>query len=218
MRRGRRAGLLIRTPAIATLFFLGGVSIGPLTPPSYLIMNFEYNPAIDKQCWKRVNAKTHIFGTTKKTQKYPLNNETIKKLKKTWTPLVEKKFQKGVYQIFGVHIPKNFICYINSTSYSMDLADGISISTTTEAPIKTICHEINHYLFRKSIYKKIFFPRKNIEEAKEIFTIINNIYFQDIIEVQDAGWKIFWKERYNFLANWIKKKQTTYKTNKKSAN
>jgi len=44
---------------------------------------------------------------------------------------------------------------------------------------------------------------KNIEDAKEIFTIVNNIYFQDIMENQDVGWNKFWKERYNFLKKWL---------------
>ena len=43
-----------------------------------------------------------------------------------------------------------------------------------------------------------------MEEAKEIFTIINNIYFQDLMENQDLGWPKFWKDRYNFLKIWIK--------------
>ena len=45
---------------------------------------------------------------------------------------------------------------------------------------------------------------RRLEEAKEIFTIINNIYFQDIMENQDIGWKKFWKDRFNFLSIWLK--------------
>jgi hypothetical protein len=61
-------------------------------------------------------------------------------------------------------------------------------------------------MFRKSIYKEKYFSSIDIGEAKEIFTIINNIYFQDIMENQDIGWKKFWKDRFNFLNIWL---QTT---------
>lgn len=165
-------------------------------------MKFEYDIKIDKQCWKSINACKFIFGEKKRTQVYPVNKDIIKKFKKIWSPEVEKEFRKGIYQIFGTELPKNFICYINSTPYSMDIKEGISISASTKTPIRTICHEVNHYMFRKSNYKKIYFSRYDIEDAKEIFTIINNIYFQDIIENQDIGWKKFWKERYKFLFTW----------------
>ena len=86
----------------------------------------------------------------------------------------------------------------------MDIKQGISVSVSTQTPIRTICHEASHYMFRKSIYKDKYFPKIDIEEAKEIFTIINNIYFQDIMENQDIGWKKFWKDRFNFLSIWLK--------------
>ena len=63
-------------------------------------MKFEYNSTVDKQCWRRLNTRAHIFGTVKKTQKYSVDDEAIKKFKKVWTPQVEKKFQEGMYQIF----------------------------------------------------------------------------------------------------------------------
>lgn len=86
----------------------------------------------------------------------------------------------------------------------MDIEEGISISAGTNTPIRTICHEANHFMFRRSKYKEKYFSTLNIEDAKEIFTIINNIYFKDIMESQDIGWKKFWKERYDFFCRWIK--------------
>lgn len=170
-------------------------------------MQFEYSNTIDKQCWKRLNVCVDIFGEKKKTDKYPVDSQSIKRFKKLWTPSVDKKFQKGMHKIFGVHFPQKFNCYLNSTPYSMDTDDGISISVSTPTPIRTICHEANHYLFRRTDYKRQFFPKINIENAKEIFTIVNNLYFQDIMESQDIGWKKFWKGRYNFLVKWIEIKK-----------
>jgi hypothetical protein len=167
-------------------------------------MRFEYNNKIDKKCWEVVNATDLIFGESKKTQVYPVNKELVNEFKKLWHKDIEESFDKGMCQIFGKEFPKDFVCYINSTPYSMDLEEGISISASTKAPIRTICHEANHYMFRKSTYRDIYFSKHDIEDAKEIFTIINNIYFQDIMEDQDIGWNKFWKERYGFLNSWKK--------------
>lgn len=166
-------------------------------------MKFKYDVKIDKQCWKRINACKFIFGEKKRTQVYPVNQNTVKNFKKIWTPKIDKKFREGIYRIFKIEFPKDFICYINSTPYSMDIKGGISISASTNTPIRTICHESNHYMFRKSNYKKIYFPKYNIEDAKEIFTVVNNIYFQSIMENQDIGWKKFWKKRYKLLIRWL---------------
>ena len=167
-------------------------------------MRFVYDEKIDKKCKEDIDAFELIFDEKKKTGIFPVNTETIKKFESIWTPKVEEIFLKKVFQIFGTELPEDFVCFINSTPYSMDIKQGISVSASTKAPIRTICHEINHYLFRKSIYKDKYFPQIDIEEAKEIFTIINNIYFQDIMENQDIGWKKFWKDRFNFLSVWLK--------------
>lgn len=177
-----------------------------MSVPFYQNMKFTYSIESDKQCWERLNTSDFIFGEKKKSEKYPVDEATVKKFEAIWSQKVENIFRNGMREIFGVDFPKEFVCNINSTPYSMDTADGISISASTETPIRTICHESNHYMFRKSNYGQIYFPEKDIEEAKEIFTIVNNIYFQDIIESQDIGWKIFWKERYGFLAKWLKEK------------
>ncbi|MDD4901481.1 MAG: hypothetical protein PHS62_05310 [Patescibacteria group bacterium] len=171
-------------------------------------MKFIYDKKVDQECQKRLDACNLIFGEKKKTEVYLVDEGTIKKFKKIWTFKIDKKFRQEIYKIFKTKLPKNFTCYINSTPYSMDTARGISISASTSTPIKTICHETNHFMFRKSEYKKIYFPKHDIENAKEIFTIINNIYFQNIMESQDVGWKIFWKERYVFLTHWLKDIQT----------
>ena len=59
-------------------------------------------------------------------------------------------------------------------------------------------------MFRKSNLKNIYFPKMEIEDAKEVFVVVNNLYFQNIMEGQDIGWNKFWKERYIFLEKWIK--------------
>ncbi|MFA5827149.1 MAG: hypothetical protein WC839_01460 [Candidatus Paceibacterota bacterium] len=169
-------------------------------------MKFIYNEEIDKKCRKNIDNCKLIFGEEKRTGIFPVNKKILEKFKSIWTPKIEKNFSKKIFQIFETNLPKDFICFLNSTPYSMDIEQGISISASTKNPIKTICHEANHYMFRKSKYKSKYFPKINIEEAKEIFTIINNIYFQDIMESQDIGWKKFWKDRYNFLNIWLKDK------------
>ncbi|ETB63769.1 TPA: hypothetical protein DIC38_02490 [Candidatus Nomurabacteria bacterium] len=167
-------------------------------------MEFIYDKKIDEKCQEKINACELIFDQEKKTGIFPVDNEIIGKFELVWTPEVEKFFISRMSEIFKADLPKNFKCFLNSTPYSMDIEEGISISASTQTPIRTICHETNHFMFRKSIYKDKYFPKTEIEEAKEIFTIINNIYFQEIMENQDMGWKKFWKERFNFLKIWIK--------------
>ncbi|MEI7480568.1 MAG: hypothetical protein WCJ59_02975 [bacterium] len=167
-------------------------------------MKFIYNAKIDKKCTDDVNAQEHIFGEEKKTGVFPVTDDTVNSLGSVWTPEIDEKFKKGIHKIFKVDFPTDFTCYINSTPYSMDIPQGISVSASTKTPIRTICHETSHFMFRKSKYKDLYFPNIDIEDAKEIFTIINNLYFKDIMEAQDLGWKNFWRDRYTFIEKWIK--------------
>lgn len=169
-------------------------------------MKFIYNEAVDSDCNKRVAACDNIFGEQKKTEVYQVTPEIIQGFIDIWTPKVDLCFKKGMRQIFQVPFPEDLSCYINSTPYSMDTPDGISISASiTKSQIRLICHEANHFMFRKSSYKDNYFPEIETEDAKEIFVIVNNIYFRDIMESQDVGWNKFWKERYIFLEKWIRK-------------
>lgn len=170
-------------------------------------MKFIYDKKIDEECHARLATCSNIFGEHKKTEVYPVDENIVEKFKTMWTPEINAKFNKGMYIIFHRSIPDDFVCYINSTPYSMDTNNGISISASSiKIMVKLICHEMNHYLFRKSKHKNTYFPTIDIEDAKEIFTVINNLYFQEIMEAPDIGWSKFWKDRYNFLTIWIKEK------------
>jgi len=175
------------------------------TYPHFYSMKFIYDKKIDEECHKRLEAFDNIFGEKKRLETYPVTPEIIQKFVDAWTPEVDKSFKKGIFEIFKVQFPDEFICYINSTPYSMDTRDGISVSASSvKIIIRLICHEANHYMFRRSDYKDKYFPDKDVEDAKEIFTIVNNLYFKDIMESEDKGWRKFWKDRYSFLAVWIK--------------
>jgi hypothetical protein len=167
-------------------------------------MRFLYDKATDKKCNEALAASEFIFDQEKKTGNFPVDSGVIKKFELLWTTKIEKEFQDNLYKIFRDNVPRDFTCYINSSPYSMDLENGISVTASTQTPIRAICHEVNHYLFRKSLYKDKYFPSFDIEDAKEIFTIVNNLYFKNIMENQDIGWKKFWKDRYTFLNTWIK--------------
>ncbi|MBU1202970.1 hypothetical protein KKH39_02940 [Patescibacteria group bacterium] len=166
-------------------------------------MKFIYNKEIDQQCHDRLSAHDSIFGEVKKTGSYPVTEEIVKQFNDKWTEEIDKYFVAGIYKIFKKSIPENFTVYINSTPYSMDIEDGISISASSiNVMIMLVCHEANHYMFRKSDYKNKYFPNKDIEEAKEIFTVVNNIYFKDIMEKEDKAWSKFFEEREQFLQRW----------------
>lgn len=166
-------------------------------------MKIIYDKKVDDNCWKRLENTDLIFGEKKRTTRNNVDNKILNYFNQQWTKEIELKYKDGFKKIFNLEFPDEFMIYVNSSSYSMDLEDGISISASTETLIRTICHETSHFLFRRSDFANIYFPEKDIEEAKEIFTIINNIYFRDIMENQDTGWKKFWKERYEFLTRWI---------------
>lgn len=169
-------------------------------------MKFIYDKIVDDECHQRLAACGDIFGEEKRIDIYPVTPEVIKYFINTWTPEVESHFDEGMRKIFNSPVPDDFTCYINSTPYSMDTLNGISISASiTQTPVRMICHETNHFMFRRSKFKDELFPNIDIEDAKEIFVVLNNIYFQDIMENQDIGWKKFWKVRYKFLIEWIKK-------------
>jgi hypothetical protein len=168
-------------------------------------MKFIYNKKIDEDCHKRLDACDNIFDEQKKTEVYNVTPKIIQNFVDLWTIQIEQIFNKGIHQIFKKTPSDNFHCYINSTPYSMDTSDGISISASiTKNQIRMICHEMNHFMFRKSNFKDVYFPKMEIEDAKEVFVVINNLYFRDIMESQDMGWPKFWKERYIFLEKWIK--------------
>lgn len=169
-------------------------------------MKFVYKKEIDDKCKIELKACDSIFGEKKKTETYLVDDNVVKKFESIWTEEINTIFEKGIEDLFGDCFPEDFTCFINSTPYSMDFKEGISISASVATPVRTICHEANHYMFRKSAYKEKYFSSVDMEDAKEIFTIVNNLYFQDIMENQDIGWKKFWKERFKFLAVWLKEK------------
>lgn len=173
-------------------------------PPTFYFMKFVYDKGVDKECHQRLETCDNIFGEQKKKDIYPVTPNIVKTFDNTWTHEINTHFKKGMFEIFNEPFPDEFTCYINSTPYSMDTSGGISISASSRKTlIKLVCHEASHYMFRRSGYKDTYFPEKDMEDAKEIFTVINNIYFRDIMESPDNGWNKFWKDRYAFLIVWV---------------
>ncbi|MFA6307926.1 MAG: hypothetical protein WCS88_01910 [Patescibacteria group bacterium] len=166
-------------------------------------MQFIYDKKIDNDCHQRIKACDDIFGEKIRKEIYPVDNNIVDKFSQKWTDEVDITFKAGIKEIFKKELPEDFICYIISSQYSMDVEDGIAISVSSlNVMIRMICHEANHYMFRRSDYKDKYFPNMDIEDAKEIFTIVNNIYFKDIMETPDNGWKKFWTQRKEFLEIW----------------
>lgn len=170
-------------------------------------MKFIYDPKIDEQCAKWIAEYDTVFDEKKRTETYSIDKDTVNKFEEIWTKDIEEKFNKGMFEIFKVDFPVDFTCYINRTPYSMDINEGISISVSAlnNSPILTICHEANHFVFRRSNYKNIYFPKNDIEDAKEIFVSVNNLYFKNIMENQDLGWPKFREEIKTFLEVWKSK-------------
>lgn len=166
-------------------------------------MKFIYDKKVDEKCHQRVNDCDDIFGESIKKEIYPVDDNIVDKFSKKWTDDVDRVFKEGIRKIFKKEVPKEFNCYIISSPYSMDVEDGVAISASSfNNMIRMICHEASHFMFRSSDYKNKYFKDMDVEDAKEVFTIINNIYFKDIMETPDKGWKKFWPQRKEFFEKW----------------
>lgn len=147
---------------------------------------------------------------------FKIDPERVEKAKKAISVFDEiinrpqriQDFEKGIKKIYKHNFPDNFICYINTSPYSMDASGYISISVDRDSPVKiysTFVHEACHYIFRKyytDFCHKVGYSKQNIEDIKEIIAVINNIEFKG---VEDYGWgvhqtarkraKKIWQER-----------------------
>lgn len=173
---------------------------------------FNYNKRIDKECWRRIVKAGSMFGNefpkSFDISKKDINKaqEMVLELKKIWHGK-SSDFNKGIKKIYGYHFPKNIKCFVNTSPCSMDnfKSGYISISITRDTPEKmigTIIHEACHFVFRK--YFTDFCYEKNctnddIENIKEILTIINNDVFNNI---NDCGYKIHKSLRSRALRYW----------------
>lgn len=164
------------------------------------MIKIKYNLIKDKECWKRIIQSKEMFGH-KFPSSFNITQKDIKKAKKqvkyfqeVWDKK-EKEFYKEIGKIYGHPFPKEMICYVNTSLYSMDNYEKgyISVSMYRGVPekiISTIIHEASHFMFRKhyvSFCRSISCSQDDIENIKEIVTVINNIEFKG---VKDYGWKI----------------------------
>jgi len=169
------------------------------------MIEFEYNKRVDERCWKRIIQAKEMFGH-KFPDSFNITQKDIDSAKKqakyfrrVWKEN-ERDFYKGIKKIYGYSFPKKIICYINTSPYSMDDYENgyISISMHRDTPEKivtTIIHEASHFMFRKyytDFCRNIGCGQNDIENIKEIITIINNVEFKN---VNDYGWKAHQKMR-----------------------
>ena len=161
-------------------------------------MKFKYDKKMDQECWERIIQIKEMYEH-KFPDRFNITSEMIRKAKQS-VDWFEKEwnnanidFDTGIKKIFGSKFP-NIICYINTSSYSMDkYPNYISVSMNRKDPVTTVVHEASHYMFRQC------FPDiPDIENIKEIITVINN----DVFGVKDFGWKIHQKQREKALEIW----------------
>jgi esterase/lipase len=176
------------------------------------MIEFKYNKKIDERCWKRIIQTKEMFGH-KFPSSFNITQKDINKAKKQikyfqriWKKN-EKEFYKGIKKIYRYHFPKKMICYINTSPYSMDDYEKgyISISMYRDTPekiVSTIIHEASHFMFRKhytDFCYSINCNQNDIENIKEIVTVINNTEFKN---VRDYGWKIHQRIRKKTKKIW----------------
>lgn len=119
--------------------------------------------------------------------------------------------QKKLRDIYGFDHGVVIACFINTSPYSMDNYQKgyISVSIrrdTSQKMIGTVIHELSHFLFRKhytDFCRKISCTNDEIEDIKEILTVINNDVFPTI---NDKGYEVHQNLRKNALEMWRNKK------------
>ncbi|MBU0999203.1 hypothetical protein KKG24_02750 [Patescibacteria group bacterium] len=173
------------------------------------MIKFKYNKNIDKECWNRIIRAKEMFGH-KFPKSFNIKKKDIKKAKektKEFQKIWNKNktgFQKGVKKIYGHSFPRKIVCYVNTSPYSMDnfKKNYISISMYRKDVVSTVIHEASHFMFKKYYTRfchSIGCNQNDIEEIKEIMTVINNVEFKD---VNDYGWRIHQKIREKAKKTW----------------
>jgi len=188
-------------------------------PPIFIKMvTFKYNKKIDNECWNRIIKAQSMFGhdfptafSISEKDMTEAKNKT-NKFQKIWD-IYDKKydFDEGIKKIYQHPFPKNIICFINTSPYSMDnfAKNYISVSMKRDTPqkiITTTIHEASHFIFRKyytNFCHRIGCNKEDVENIKEIITVINNFVFPGI---SDFGWKTHSDFREKIIKIWQKTK------------
>lgn len=165
----------------------------------------QYNKSKDVECWKRLVNSKDMFGHIFPNKVVLLNKRVILAKNKIddfqliWDSY--SKFDEGIKKIYKHNPPKFLPCYINTTGFSMDNYPhyiSISAACNTEKRIITmLVHELSHFIFRKyfaNFCYSIGCSKDDIEEIKEIITVVNNDVFD---KIEDKGYEVhaFYREK-----------------------
>lgn len=187
-------------------------------PAPIFMFIFKYDKKIDEECWNRITQAQNMFGHNFPSS-FIISEKDIaeaenktREFQKIWDDYDQKfNFNKGIKEIYKYDFPRGIICYINTSPYSMDnfAKNYISISIKRDTPqkmITTIIHEASHFIFRKyytDFCHEISCTNEDIENIKEIITVINNAVFPNIT---DCGWKTHADYRKKILETWQENK------------
>ncbi len=174
------------------------------------MISFKYNKKIDTQCWQRIIKAKKLFGHTFPTKfnisraQITTAREMSNHFQEVWERC-DKEIFNGIKTIYGYSCPKKLFVFVNTSPYSMDgyPSKYISISMTakkTRRIISTIGHELSHFVFRQHFTQfcyKLGCTKDEIEEIKEILTVINNIKIPGVL---DKGWPV-----HSSLRKWVKR-------------
>ncbi len=171
---------------------------------------FKYDKKIDTSCWKRVIKAGKLFGHSFldsfyiDQSKIQIAKDRMKVYQQVWEPR-HGAILEGIKKIYKHPCPKKIRIYINTSPYSMDGYPKKHISITFKAKthrriLTSISHELSHFVFKKyytDFCRKIGCGKGEMEEIKEILTVIKNIEFRGKLH---KGWPI-----HSNLRRWAKK-------------
>lgn len=179
------------------------------------MLTFKYNKKADEECWNRLIEAKSMFGM-EFPRSFNITEKDIKiaeKKAKEFQNIWDKNcsdFDEGIKRIYNHNFPAEIMCFVNTTPYSMDCYEKryISVSKdhgkTEEFFLMVVIHEASHFVFRK-YYQDFCFSigcsNKEVEDIKEILTVINNKIFKNI---NDSGYEVHKDLREKALLMWEK--------------
>lgn len=174
-------------------------------------ITFDYNQENDRRCWQRLVKVGEMFGKTF-PQRIEISDadkqraeQAIDQFQTWWDE--SSDCDEGLMRIYGHRLPVSMMVYVNTSGYSMDDTERgwISLSMTRDTQLKvrtTVIHELGHVMFRRywtDYCRAHGCSWKDIEDLKEIVTIIHNVVFEG---VQDFGYQVHTDLRKRALEIW----------------
>lgn len=182
---------------------------------------FHYNKKVDGWSHEKIKGINQVWGNIIPTQSHKKKFQLLTYLQKYLDSYLAKNGKKITTRLNKISGQKNslsdFDFFINSTPVSLHNAQKKFISIGAAHQFNRyptiIIHELLHIIsyqqieIDESLRKKLksTLSEKDLNELKEIITVLINEEFEDLIEIPDAGYPKHQKIREKVLRLWKKR-------------